>query len=198
MIPVEKVLVKHGYSTVNEGYPSRSKNIEELANETIPKALEQCPTNTKVNFVTHSMGAILLRQYLAQNSIPNLKRVVMLGPPNQGSEIVDTLGDIPGFHFINGDAGLQLGTGDNGITNILGPASFDLGIIAGTQTINWVLSSFIPGADDGKVSVDRTKLDGMNDHIALPVTHPLMMNNRPVQNQILHYLKYGYFERSSG
>ena len=93
-----------------------------------------------MSFVTHSMGGILVRQYLRQHSVPHLHRVVMLGPPNKGSEVVDVLGNTPGFHFINGDAGLQLGTGQGSVPNTLGPVDFDLGIIAGTRSINWILS----------------------------------------------------------
>jgi hypothetical protein len=64
----------------------------------------------------------------------------MLGPPNKGSETVDKLSDIPGFHVVNADAGLQLGT-----------PQFNVGIIARNRSINWILSSLIPGVDDGKV-----------------------------------------------
>lgn len=123
--------------------------------------------------------------------------VVMLGPPNQGSEIVDTLKNVPGYHFINGDAGMQLGTGEMSVPNKLGPADFDVGIIAGTQSINLILSLIIPDTDDGKVSVERTKLAGMNDHIEIATTHPFMMKNKKVIAQVIHYLKYGEFARET-
>jgi hypothetical protein len=122
----------------------------------------------------------------------------MLGPPNQGSEVVDKMANVPGFHFINGDAGLQLGTQSNSVPMSLGAADFDLGIIAGTSSINLILSALIPGDDDGKVSVERTKLSGMNDHIAMSVTHPFMMKNKQVINQVVHYLEHGSFIRENG
>ena len=118
----------------------------------------------------------------------------MLGPPNKGSEVVDKLGEVPGFHFINGDAGLQLGTGELSTPNSLGKANFDVGIIAGTKSINLILSSMIPNTDDGKVSTESTKLEGMNDHIEMPVTHPFMMKNEEVIAQVVNYLKTGRFE----
>ncbi len=120
----------------------------------------------------------------------------MLGPPNKGSETVDKLSDIPGFHFVNGDAGLQLGTGELSIPNKLGSPQFNVGIIAGNRSINWILSSLIPGVDDGKVSVERTKLDGMNDHIEISTTHPFMMENEEVISQVIYYLDNGKFERN--
>jgi hypothetical protein len=121
----------------------------------------------------------------------------MLGPPNKGSEVVDKLRDVPGFHFINGDVGLQLGTGAASLPNQLGRANFDLGIIAGTRSVNLILSTMIPGINDGKVSVESTRLEGMQDHIEMEVTHPFMMNNDAVIEQVVHYLTTGSFKRSN-
>lgn len=195
MKKLEVELQKENYKTVNVDYPSRDHVIEKLAEIAITPAIEQCSSQSEINFVTHSLGGILVRQYLSDHTIPNLGRVVMLGPPNKGSEVVDKLKDVPGFHFINGDAGMQLGTGEMSVPNKLGPATFDVGIIAGTQSINLILSLIIPETDDGKVSVERTKLEGMNDHIEMDTTHPFMMKNKKVIAQVLHYLKNGEFER---
>lgn len=192
---LEHELSDNGFDVVNLGYPSREYSIEILAERAIKPALAECPKNAEINFVTHSLGGILVRQYLSQNEIPELRRVVMLGPPNQGSEVVDKLADVPGFNFINGEAGLQLGTGDLSVPNSLGVANFDVGIIAGNKSINWVLSLLIPNTDDGKVSIERTKLDGMNDHLEMSVSHPFMMKNDKVIKQVLYYLKNGEFER---
>jgi triacylglycerol esterase/lipase EstA (alpha/beta hydrolase family) len=74
-----------------------------LAEKAVTPAIKECQGETNINFVTHSLGGILVRQYLSVHDIPNLKYVVMLGPPNKGSEIVDKLHNVPGFHFINGD-----------------------------------------------------------------------------------------------
>lgn len=195
MSELEAKLAKEGYFVVNVEYPSRKHDIETLTEKAITPALAKCPVDEKVNFVTHSMGGILVRQYLSKKEVPGLNRVVMLGPPNQGSEVVDKLGKFPGFYFINGDAGMQLGTGELSVPNQLGKADFDVAIIAGTRSINWILSLYIPDTDDGKVSVERTKLEGMNDHIEMPVTHTFMMKNNEVIAQILYYLKHGNFER---
>jgi len=138
----------------------------------------------------------LVRQYLAEHGVKILKYVVMLGPPNKGSEVVDKLQKVPGFHFVNGDAGMQLGTGKLSVPNTLGSADFNVGVIAGNKSVNWILSSLIPGKDDGKVSIASTKLEGMNDHIEMSVTHPFMMKSDAVIDQVVFYLKYGKFERS--
>ena len=188
-------LQKENFQTVNVDYPSRDYSIEELAEIAISPALELCSNPDEIHFVTHSLGGILVRQYLSNHKIPNLGRVVMLGPPNKGSEVVDKMKNVPGFHFINGDAGMQLGTGEMSVPNKLGPAEFDVGIIAGTESINLILSLIIPSTDDGKVSVERTKLEGMNDHIEMETSHPFMMKNKRVIAQVIHYLKHGNFER---
>ncbi|MCP3849093.1 MAG: alpha/beta hydrolase [Gammaproteobacteria bacterium] len=192
---LESVLKTEGYFTVNYDYPSTRYNIENLADLAITDALSQCPNTSKINFVTHSLGGILVRQYLSTKEIPNLGRVVMLGPPNQGSEVVDRLKNVPGYELINGPAGMQLGTGKMSVPRNLGSANFDLGIIAGTRSINLILSTLLPNPDDGKVSVENTKIEGMNDHISLPVAHPFIMKNDKVIYQVVHYLKHGKFKR---
>jgi hypothetical protein len=195
MATLEKMLEKEGYKTVNKSYPSRQSTINKLSSDSIPQALEQCEESEKVNFVTHSMGGILVRHYLSEHNINNLNHVVMLGPPNKGSEVVDKLRDVPGFKAINGPAGLQLGTGEMSIPNKLGEADFSLGIIAGTKTINFILSTMLPKPNDGKVSVESTKLEGMADHITMPVTHPFMMKDSKVIQQVLYFLKHGQFQK---
>ncbi|MBW2518822.1 MAG: alpha/beta hydrolase, partial [Deltaproteobacteria bacterium] len=157
MSKLEQKLQAENFFTVNVDYPSRDYPIEYLAEMYIPPALKECPSGVKISFVTHSLGGILVRQYLDNHKIENLNRVVMLGPPNQGSEVVDKLGNMPGFELINGQAGLQLGTGVASVPSKLGQPDFEVGIIAGTNSINLILSLLIPGDDDGKVSVERTK-----------------------------------------
>lgn len=195
MAILAEALNEAGYQAINHGYPSTRHPIEKLASEAIETALLRCPEQTTVHFVTHSMGGILVRQYLSQRRMQNLGRVVMLGPPNQGSQVVDKLRHLPVFEWLNGPAGLQLGTGDLSVPKQLGPAQFEVGVIAGTRSINLLLSMLLPGPNDGKVTVENTKLAGMKDHIALPVSHPLMMRNQKVIEQVIHFLRYGAFQK---
>ena len=195
MKKLERALAGQGYEVKNVDYASTRHNIERLAVNAIEPALADCAPGHRINFVTHSLGGILVRQYLRHHRIENLGRVVMLGPPNKGSEVVDRLRDFPGFRFVHGDAGLELGTGATSVPNRLGDANFDLGIIAGTRSINWLLSIMIPGTDDGKVSVENTKIDGMQDHLEMEVTHTFMMQNKRVIEQVINYLQSGKFKR---
>lgn len=189
-------LTKEGYSVINYGYPSTSLDISEIATNHVPKAISQCKSATPINFVTHSLGGIVLRKYLSTNELKTLGRVVMLGPPNKGSEVVDTLKDVPGFKLINGPSGMQLGTGEEGIPNSLGPVTYPVGIIAGSSTINPILSQMLPNPDDGKVSVERTKVEGMTDHMIVPVSHPFLMQDADVIVQVKSFLKSEKFLRS--
>ena len=199
MNSMERALVQSGYYTVNYHYPSRKQTIQKLAEIEVPKAISACPEKAqKIHFVTHSMGGILLRQYLQQTPFELIGRVVMLGPPNQGSEVVDKLGQYQFFKIFNGPAGNQLGTSNESVPASLGgwpETSGELGVIAGKQSINLFLSYLIPGTDDGKVSIESTKLDGMSDHKEMAATHPLMMKNKQVINEVKHFLKTGTFSK---
>ena len=190
-------LEREGFGVVNVDYPSRTAPVEALSEEAIGGALEACRGRgaERVHFVTHSLGGILVRSYLARHEVPELGRVVMLGPPNGGSEVVDRIGDWRLFEWVNGPAGRELGTGEDAVPRRLGAAKFCVGIIAGNRSINWINSAMIPGPDDGKVSVERTKLAGMADHLVLPVTHPLMMRDAEAIRQTVAFLREGKFGR---
>ncbi|MGC3958250.1 MAG: alpha/beta fold hydrolase [Verrucomicrobiota bacterium] len=200
MHAMERALTAAGYHVWNIDYPSRTNTVTNLSETVLAPTIRNCETAgaTRIHFVGHSLGGILVRDYLARHPVTNAGRVVMLGPPNQGSEIVDKLGSWWLFQKINGPAGAELGTAPNSAPNRIGPPNVSIGIIAGSRSINWINSFMIPGRDDGKVSVARTKLVGMTDHIVLRATHPFLMKNKQAIKQTIRFLREGKFEPESG
>ena len=196
MNPMQRELDAEGFLTANIDYPSREHEVEELAEIAVEKGLAACRANEtteRIHFVTHSLGGILVRQYLSTNEIPELGRVVMIGPPNQGSAAVDELEGVPGFDWLNGPAGRQLGKGEGSVPLALGPAEFELGVIAGNRTIDPITSSVLENPDDGRVSVEDTKLDGMADFVVVEHSHAFMMRMQRTIELTIEFLETGSF-----
>jgi len=199
MKKIEKQFLSRGFRVVNVAYPSTREPIETLATQHLGQAITtQCrQPDRKIHFVTHSLGGIVVAYYLQDHALPNLGRVVMLSPPNQGSEFTDRWQKYFLYRFFTGPAGQQLGTAPSSLPNRPGAVTFELGIIAGDRTIDLLTSMLIPGADDGKVAVARTQVKGMKDFLVVHQTHTFIMRDREVINQALFFINNGFFKRES-
>lgn len=187
-------LQKDGFDVINLSYPSTTYKIEDLA-EIINKEIFQRATEKKtIHFIGYSMGGLIVRALINKYNYKNLGKVVQLAPPNRGSEVADLVKNFWPYKKIFGPAGQQLITDQSAVKHIFGEVNYELGVIAGNVTIDPISSAIIPGEDDGKVSVESTKLEGMKDHIVVSASHTFFPSNKEVQNQTLYFLKNGNFK----
>ena len=188
-------LAQRGYEVCNIDYPSRKYNIQTLAEKCLRPVISTrlSDPERKVHFVTHSMGGIIVRWCLKKYSLENISRIVMLAPPNQGSEVVDFLKGRRFIRSIMGPAFCQLSTDSDGFVNTLGEVNADIGIIAGNRSIGGIHSILIPGPSDGKVSVARTRLNTMADFMVVRRAHTFIMNADEVIDAVTRFIEAGRF-----
>ncbi|MBT3169585.1 MAG: hypothetical protein HN952_08495 [Candidatus Cloacimonetes bacterium] len=195
MLKLENDLKDAGYFTKNIGYKPVKETIEFLSErELVPLVqIYQKMGFEKIHFVTHSMGGLIVRYFLQENKLPEGSRIVMLSPPNRGSEVADYFAESPFFNLLVGDVGKELAT-DSDFLSKLKKIKPDVGIIAGTKSTNPLFSRIIPGDDDGRVSVENTKLAEMDDFFVVPNTHLTIKYSNLVAYQIQKFLVDGKFD----
>ncbi|MDB6121687.1 MAG: acetyltransferase [Pedosphaera sp.] len=195
---LEWYFTSQGYQVINVTYRSRHCTMRQLSDVYLHQLLTRKILNqsARVHFVTHSMGGIILRQYLSNHYLENLGRVIMLAPPNHGSEIIDLLKSNPLTRSFLSLGGRELGTGINDVPQQLGPVQFECGVIACDRSLNPFLSYFLPGPNDGKVTVESAKIEGMRDFLLLHNTHTWLMWRKATLQQTRHFLEKGYFNRN--
>lgn len=194
---LESALRAEGYRTVNLSYPSRRMPFEQLAGEYLPAQLAQhdVARAPRLHFVTHSMGSLIVRKLIQDARPANLGRVVMIGPPNQGSAAADVAQkNVLLKKYLGGNL-VRLGTGEDAIVKTLGPADFELGIIAGEVALNPVFGQALGGKNDGAVTIESARLEGMRDFLVVPYSHTVMLWRTEVVNQVRAFLRDGRFAR---
>ena len=169
------------YQSVNK---SPSLNAEKLE-QFVAKLKEP-----KVNFVAHSLGGVVLLNYLNHAQQQKKGRVVLLGAPINGSISVKKATKMPllkGFFGESINHGLleksPKWTGDREIGMIAGTKSLGLGMLAGE----------LKGINDGEVLLSETKYEGLSAHIALNVSHSELLFSSEVSNNVCSFLKTGEF-----
>jgi alpha-beta hydrolase superfamily lysophospholipase len=198
MSRLARELEADGCQVVNLSYPSRSQSLEALAHDWLPARLRAAGVADApaVHFVTHSMGGIVVRLWLRDQPPPaNLGRIVMLAPPNAGSEVSDHLDAFPPFRWFTGANGRRLGTRPDALPRTLGawPTRAPLGVIAGDRSLNPFFSAWLPGANDGKVTVAATHLAGETDHVVVHHSHTWLGWSRDTIEQVKTFLRTARF-----
>jgi pimeloyl-ACP methyl ester carboxylesterase len=183
-------LLEEDYQVFGFEYPSTRVSISDSA-EHLRQSIESLKGIEEINFVVHSMGGLVVRSYLVGNQDKRIKRMVMMGVPNLGARMADRVIKIPLYHTLFGPAGKQLLTGDDGIAGKLPIPEFEFAVIAGSKGDSNGFNPFIPGDDDGTVSVSNTRLPGATDFIAIRALHSFMMFDDDVIGSTMRFLKTG-------
>jgi hypothetical protein len=189
-----------GYEVVNFNYASSRNEVGEHA-EALARVVAQCSEAEEIDFVAHSLGNIVLRHYLGDCASgahglkpdPRIKRIVMLGPPNNGAEFAKRFNDNKLFQVVWGRSGQQLADNWVKLEPHLATPECQFGIIAGSQGTAIGLNPLVTGDDDGVVSVSETKLCGACDFLEVPLTHGALMDDRQVRQCMLNFFREGYF-----
>lgn len=194
--PLEKRLQRAGFATLNLHYESRKKPLEQLAEDIRPAiAAFAARLNGPIHFVTHSMGGLLARVYIARHRPARLGRVVMLGTPNGGSELADRLQNVGLYRAYFGPAGLQLVTTKPVTLASLPPADYEVGVIAGNRFLDPIAALFLlPWPNDGRVSVESCKLVEMTDYTTVKASHMALLVHPTSIRQTIAFLRTGQFE----
>ena len=185
-------LEEAGYHVQRVGYHSLTQTPDEILRE-VSQQINRCCLHhpRRIHFVGHSLGGLMVRAYLQKYRIDNLGRVVLLGTPNKGSEVADYFIDSWMMKFLGPTAKL-LGTDEHSFPRSLRAPYYPVGIIAGENESNWN-DSVIPGKDDGLVSVESAKLNGMTDFMVIRTSHSMMRYNREVAEQTIEFIQHGEF-----
>ncbi len=194
MSNITDTLHARGYKTFNLNYPSTSYRIEELSDNFLgPQFLDIATRNDTIHFVAHSMGAIIIRYFLQRHPDFLAGKIVMIGPPNNGSELTEAFHDLKFYQKRYGPAGAQIGLEMETELKLPHTLPPNTGIIAGTRTMFFVFSWILPGEDDGKVTHKNMKLDGYSDFITVPYHHDQITYKKKVCNLVHKFIKTGKF-----
>ncbi|MCP5535606.1 MAG: alpha/beta hydrolase [Akkermansiaceae bacterium] len=188
MEPMAKYLNDHGYHTINVPYPSFRKPMEELTG-IIHDAMTLHGGDRRIHFVTHSLGGVLARRLLRLLPPGQAGRVVMLAPPHQGSEIIDWVAQFKPLAMSLGPAGMQLGSGKIDAPAL--PEAVDSAVIMGTQSAIPFFRKLLDQENDGIVSVERGKIDGMKEFQVLDADHTFIASDPRVMEMTLKFLRDG-------
>ena len=181
-----------GFDVVRIGYRSLSQTPEQILEHVSEQINECCVERSRtVHFVGHSLGGLVARAYLQREQFQNLGHVVLMGTPNQGSELVDRFYNRWWIKIL-GPTARSLGTGPTSFPNSLKPPYYSVGVIAGISE-GILNDKYLPGEDDGLVTVEATKLKGMSDFVIVETGHSAMRHNNEVAKQAISFMRYGKF-----
>lgn len=204
MRTIARHLERCGYATLSPTYSSLTRSLPDIVRQLDPSIRAfQAQFTRPVHFVTHSLGALVLRAWLTKALAQDtdglrVGRTVMLGPPNQGSEWADLVIRMGLQRVFLGKVAGALRTRRTASDEaLLAASSGETGVIAGDRSLDPIFPRMVlPAPHDGKVSLASTRLDGMQDHIVVPASHTLMIMRPFVVRQVEAFLRDGRFQRT--
>ncbi len=192
MRPILNGMPVEGFVHVPFEYPSTRVSLEQSANY-LHSLIQTLSDVSKISFVVHSMGGLVVRRYLKDHNDPRLHRLVMLGTPNSGAELADMLKRNMVYRTVYGPAGQELVTDSNGTISSLPTPSFEFGVIAGGKGDAKGFNPLLPGDDDGTVTIASARLPGAADFLRVPKLHSFLMSDETVISAVGCFLEHGRF-----
>lgn len=178
------------------GYASPREDIDAHA-RSLASVIESLPPSAPLSFVGHSLGGIVIRRWMALASAASLeraRRVVMLGSPNQGSELARMCSRVWLLATLADGAARDLVVDWDRVAPSLAVPPCCFGIVAGGRGDDRGYSDLLSGDDDTVVRVDETRLEGAEDFVIVPVRHAVMMRAPVVQRATVSFLRHGRFD----
>ena len=197
---IEHRLINEGYKVINIDYASTRTSIHAVAEKEVAAAVARAKKQgyERIHFVSNSLGALIIRTYLQEHHLPKGSRIIMLAPPNQGSELADWAHEtFPRLSRLAGPAATRLGTRNQPFTSKLNPIGGEIGIIIGDQSWNPLFSEILPGSDDGAVTIERAKLTEMREFLVTSCNHTTILLVPHIRDQVLCFLQTGRFSDAS-
>jgi hypothetical protein len=190
MEPMARALQSEGFSTLNIPYPSGRLPIDVLS-ERIRRQVGEIPGDGPIHFITHSLGGIIVRKLLDDGAPWDFGRIVMLAPPNNGSEIVDWARHKPILHRVLGPAGRALGS--DGIPAALPPLpeGVEAAVIMGNRSTIPFFNSLFGDDHDGIVSAAKGRIEGLRGFSVIPADHTFIQMHPEAIHLCVDFLKSG-------
>jgi pimeloyl-ACP methyl ester carboxylesterase len=188
-----------GYEVFNVGYASTRLGIADHA-KALASIIAGLDGVEEINFVGYSLGNLVIRHYLADRGKaggkpdPRFHRMVMIGPPNHGSQVATMLDQSKLVLLTGGAPVRELGHHWAWTETALATPSFPFGIIAGGRGDGRGFNPLLPGDNDGLVTVANARLEGAADFVRVPVMHTVLTVDAAVLQYTLEFLQNGRFQ----
>jgi uncharacterized alpha/beta hydrolase family protein len=193
---IHKAIKNEGFESEIYVYPSLSKDVDSVGVELFRKIQKE--NYDTVSFVTHSMGALVVRSLYEHidslSSFPFIYRIVMIAPPNNGSPVADFFAQFSFIKFIVGPNVNNLTSNPVTGANKYPIPTCEVGLIAGSYGKKKGFNIFIKDDNDGVVIPEQTKLGIEKDIVFVKSWHVGLLFDKKVIKYVITFLQNGKFD----